>query len=356
MPNNKWSFRFILAIFSLIGLIFVGASPVTADGDDGSSAWPTGCVAADSSTPGDGFTAPAPCKIDASGTDQDQYYIPDVFDHPVQGAGGSYYVNGNGQEPGLHKTKGALTLTVTASDNSGTWTFNYSDEEVGEEAKNKYRVAAGSKCFTSPTQDRYRKVTAYFTNKPDPTGLAVHSIFPSFINKEDGSEPVDVGYGENILDGETVAMRVMVFEFDLPGLRPGDYKVAFWRDDRGFAGDLKGYVVKRMKFTVPACGKSTPADGESALAQGDLKRVNCHAVRVVADARHFTAASKATYRVVRKPFGAKARMGSFAVDAGQKRAFTLRKPGRTKALVTLKVKRPGGSWVRLDQVRLPRCR
>jgi len=354
MPNNKWSFRLVLAIFSLIGLIFAGAFPATADGDDGSSAWPTGCVAADSSMPGDGFTAPAPCKIDASGTDQDQYYIPDDFDHPVQGVGGGYYVNGDGQVPGLHKTKGVLAITVTASGNSGTWTFNYSDEEVGKEAENRYSVKIGSICKKSEDGTRYREVTAYFTNAPDDTGRYVHSIYPRTSNSRDEyAHSVDIAY--EIGDGDTAEMSIGIFD-DLPGLTPGIWNVVFWRSDTGSAASLRGEIVKRKKITVLKCGKSAPGGGGSALAQGDLKRVSCHAVKVVADARHFTAASRATYRVIKKPFGAKARMGSFAVAAGQKRVFTLRKPGRTKASVTLKVKRPGGSWVRLDLVKLPHCR
>ena len=353
MPNSKWSFRLVLATFSLIGLMFTGASPVTADGDDGSSAWPTGCVAADSSTPGDGFTAPAPCKIDASGVDQDQYYIPEDFTHPVMGSGGSYYVNGKWQEPGLHKTKGVQTLTVTSSDNSGTWTFTFSDKEVGKEAPNRYSVEVGSACKKSEDGTRYREVTAYFTNAPDDTGRYVHSIYPRTSNSRDEyAHSVDIAY--DIGDGDTAAMSIGIFH-DLPGLTPGAWSVVFWRSDTGSAASLRGEVVKRMKITVPRCRKGSTVGSDSDRPRGDLKRLGCR-VKAVADVRGFTLAPKARYELVRKPFGKRARHGSFAVPAGQKRSFVVKRLGHARVTLILKVKQPTGRWVKLDRVVRPRCR
>jgi len=353
MPNNNWSFRLVLAIFSLIGLIFAGASPVTADGDDGSSAWPTGCVAADSSTPGDGFTAPAPCKIDASGVDQDQYYIPADFDHPVQGAGGGYYVNGNGQVPGLHKTEGARTVTVTTSDNSGTWTFSYSDVQTGEEAKNKYRIVLGETCKKEiQGSTRYRDAVAYVTNRDDLTEFTF-SVSPEVIDVRGLVSVIDTEIAYNIIDGDTAAMRLMESDDGIRGLRPGVYRVKFWqsRDDRPW----EGKVAKRMKLTVPACGKVASVGPGSGQARGDLKRLGCR-VKAVADVRGFTLAPKARYELVRKPFGKRARHGSFAVPAGQKRSFVVKRLGHARVVLTLKVKQPTGKWVKLDRVIRPRCR
>lgn len=315
-----------------------------------------GCNApADSSTPGvDGFTAPAPRKLDASGTDQDGYCIPDDFIHPWYGFG-SYYVDDEAQMPGFHATNGAQFVMVTSNYDSGAWTFNFTDTDVGTEAKNKYRVVVSDVCRRSQIGDSYREVTAYFTNVADTTGRYVNSIFPQ-VFRADGVAGSETEYAQNIADGETAVMRVMHFEGSLPGLVPGKYKVRFWRADEGYAtSSSKAYIVKRMKLTVPRCGKPHHATPVREKASGSLKRVGCHRVKVVADARGYSATPKAQYRVVKKLKSRKARTRSFGVAAGHRRAFSVKKPRYAKGPVVLKVKR-GNGWVMLDRAWLPRCR
>src|SRR6478609_3282461 len=99
MPNTKkWSLGVILATIMLLVTgaltpalasapeVSASVSVASASDNNDENNWPAGCVAADSSTPGeDGYTAPAPCKLDASGTKDDQYYIPNDFRHPQFG-------------------------------------------------------------------------------------------------------------------------------------------------------------------------------------------------------------------------------------------------------------------------------
>lgn len=330
-----WSLGFVLAII----LVLAGVSPVSAD----------------SSTPGDGYTAPAPTKVDASGSDQDGYIIPaDFFEHPQYDVG-MYRVDGKAMAKGFHKLKtGATSVTITTDFNSGTWTFDFTSDNLGEEAENKYAVKVGDTCKRAEDGTRYREVTAYFTNVADETGRYVHSIYPRTSNARDEyAHDVDIAF--NILDGETAAMRIGIFD-DLPGLTPGEWKVVFWRSDEGSAALLKGEIVKRKKITVPKCGKGSDPTTVSKKPRGELKRVGCEAARAVADVRGYTATPKVTYKVVKKLKGHKAKKRSFAAEAGKKSSLVVRKSRRSVVVMVLKVKRSDGGWTKLDRLRVPRCR
>jgi hypothetical protein len=229
-------------------------SPVTASDDDGST-WPTGCVAADSSTPGaDGYTASAPCKIDASGTDQDQFCIPmDFFQHPVYGFGG-YKLDDEVQVEGCHSTSGNVSVTITTSYNSGTWTFDYNDQQTGTEAANIYRLRVAKACTRNRyTGDRYRRVWAYVTNVADIT-VRSFSAFPEVRHVRDWYSIIDTDHASNILDGDTATMRVREYvDNGILGLRPGRYTVTFWLSDTGFADTGKDVAMKHQKLFVRRC-------------------------------------------------------------------------------------------------------
>lgn len=333
LTRKKWSLGICLAII----LALLGVSPP---------------ASADSSTPGDGYTAPAPTKLDPAGTDQDQYCIPDVtFLHPTYGFG-MYSVNGEVQEGGCHLTNGASSITVTTDFDSGTWTFDYTDEQSGEEAENEYGVVVGDGCKVGPYGDKYTEVTAYFTNVDDATDRYVYRIHPYTISQsEEIARDDDTAY--NIADGETVAMRIMIFADELPGLTPGVWVTKFYRSDTGSAGS-EGRIVKTIRYTVPRCNGQDPG-GTSRRASGHLKRIGCKAVKGRADAHLYTATSRVNYRVVKHVRGHQVHRWNFTVAAGTTRHFWVNKPRRAVTTVALKVKRPNGKWDQLDRVRVPRC-
>ena len=333
MPTlNKWSLGICLAIM----IALLGVSPP---------------ASADTSTPGDGYTAPAPTKVDPSGVDQDAYCIPTTFfDHPYYG-GGLYYVNGVALNEGCHATDGAASVTITTDYNSGTWTFDYPNDQPGEEAENEYSVVVGDGCKTAPSGLKYTEVTAYFTNVADATGRLVHSIYPA-TSKADGSFAADVDTAYDIADGQTVAMRIMLLENEAPGLTPGVWTARFHRSDTGDAGS-GGYVVKTIQFTVPECGDHPGGTGQK--ASGALRQVGCKAVRVTANALRYDTTPTVKYQVWRHARGHRAHKRSIVVAAGHKRVVVLKKPPRRLVVFTLKVQRSNG-WRWLDTQAVRRCR
>ena len=339
-----WSLGFVLAITTAL----LGASP-PAHAD---TSWPpAGCEAADSSAPGtEAYTAPAPCKLDPDGDDQDQVCYPaTTFDHPIYGAG-MYRVDGVAQAAGCHSTHGAASVTVITSYDSGTWTFDFTNDQSGEEAENKYWVEVGAGCKVSNYGEKYTEVTAYFTNVADSTNRFVHSIHPATTNV-DGTFASDVDTAFDIADGQTVAMRVMIFADEVPGLTPGTWIMRFRRSDTGNAGS-EGYVVKTLRFTVPECGGM---GGSGRKARGALRQVGCMAVRVTANAVRYDATPMVHYQVYRHARGHRPHHRNIVVAAGQKRVILLKKPPRRAVVFTLKVQRPNGRWQWLDTQGVPRC-
>lgn len=212
---------------------------------------------ADSSTPGeDGYTAPAPMKLDASGTDQDGICIPaDVdFNHPVYGWG-SYYIGDKMLMAGFNPAKGASSITVGSSYNSGSWEFNFSTQQTGTEAANIYRLRVAKKCKKSYFSDRYRRAWAYVTNVADDTARSF-SVYPRVeYVKAGGSSIADTDSAHNVPDGSTATMRIREYvSSGILGLRPGKYKVTFWLSDSDHADVHEDYVGKRKKLFVPRCG------------------------------------------------------------------------------------------------------
>lgn len=210
---------------------------------------------ADSSTPGeDGYTAPAPMKLDASGPDQDGICIPDDFIHP-ESSWGSYRLGNKMLMAGFNKVQGEGPFTVVADYNSGTWTFNFSTEQTGTEAANIYRLRVAKKCTKSAySSDRYRRAWATVTNVADDTGRSF-SVYPDVEHLRGWYNVVDVDSADNIPDGAKATMRLREYVSNgLLGLRPGKYKVTFWLSSSGSADVNKDYVGKRKKLFVPKCG------------------------------------------------------------------------------------------------------
>lgn len=307
---------------------------------------------ADSSTPGEGgYTAPAPMKLDASGTDQDAICIPDDFDHPSYSWGG-YYRDGNNITVGFNKVNGATSVTITSSYHSGTWTFDFPpDDQPGEEAENKYWVEVGDTCIPGTAGVVYRKATAYFKNEDDVTHRLVHSIYPH-TEREDRTAFASADTVYDIADGVTVDMPIMEQTVEILGLTPGNWVTTFYRSDTGSAGS-GGYVVKTVHYTVPKCGGNT--GGTSQRARGKLSRVGCRAVRVTADTRGFTAAPSVTYRVVRKAYGKVGHARTMVVPEGKRYVKYLRHFGHRWSRVTLLVQRTDGHWAVISRLRMYRC-
>ena len=334
MPTlNKWSLGICLAIF----IALLGVSPP---------------ASADTSTPGDGYTAPAPSKKDPAGTDQDQFCIPSgSFIHPLYGFG-SYMVNDQPQDEGCHPTGGASSITVTTSFDSGTWTFDYPNSQPGTEAANSYSISVGTTCKTEIMgSSLYREVVASAVNGDDDADISF-SIWPQVIDLKGIVTVYDSETAYDIPDGETAVMQVMENKDSILGLRPGKYRVKFWHSYAGPPWD--GDVVKEMKFTVPTCDGDNPG-GTSHHARGKLSRVGCRAVRVTADTRGFTAAPSVTYRVFRKAYGKIGHAKSMVVPAGQKHAYYLRNFGHRWSRVKLTAQRPDGHWAVLSRLRMFRC-
>lgn len=207
---------------------------------------------ADSNTPGDGYTAPAPTKVDASGATQDGFIIPgDYFEHPQYGFGG-YQVNGKAIGKGFHKLKAGVTsVTITTDYNSGLWTFNFTADEVGKEAKNRYWAVLGE-CHADFDGDT--DVTLFVENVDDDTNLPIEKL-TVWPDRPKDSIPVTLEVVTGILDGETREIPLMEYQ---GGLYPGTWNIDV------FVGRVPASKepTARVVLWVPACGDETPPDGD----------------------------------------------------------------------------------------------
>lgn len=308
MPmNKKWSFGLVLTI---IALIAGGFSPATAD----------------SHIPGEVYTAPAPTKLDASGTDQDQYYIPQViFDHPQYGAG-MYRVNGKPKDEGWHSTKGAPSITVTADWGSGTWTFDFTSDDLGTEAKNVFSAKVG---MCNPDLGR-RSVTAFVTNTDDDTNLPV-PLIEVVPDRPTSQLPTGAAEAKNIQDGET---RPMPLEKHVGGLFPGRWVLDFYRDENY---DKR---VARVTIWVSACGDVSPPagdqpPGEVAKPKASVRQLMCWPPRVKVTFNNRASTRPVTFKLLRSGKLVK----SVRLSAGEtKRVFKKAKPrSRVKVVAGGKV-------------------
>lgn len=312
---------------------------------------------ADEHTPGETYTAPAPTKCDRPGTDQDGYYIPSTFfNHPQSGAG-NYKVDDKSQAGGFHSLKqGVSSVLVTTSFGSGSWTFSFTDTDISREAENSYGIEISDTCKRSGVEDMYREVWWTFTNTLEselPEGVTegnqVHSIYPLASNAE-GRVAYKTRYFNGISDGQTVSLPFLQ-DHDTDGLRPGVWRIVFWRADSGPHADYKkDYVVKRMKITVPKCGKGSSGPGQpspSFNVSGSLKQLGCTRVKAVANTREYSGIDSVNFKVIKRTKGRKVIKRSFTVDPDQKARMVVRKPKGAKTVFALKAKQPGGKWVRL---------
>jgi len=300
---------------------------------------------ADSNTPGgEGYTAPAPTKRDLSGSDQDQYYIPqDSFPCSSHFVGG-YRVNGDGVFQGWHSTNGASSVTVTTDCDSGTWTFDFSSEVTGVEAANRYSVVVDDEC--SYRGGPSRKVKIFAENVDDSTDLSIYRI-ESIVLGANGSGASHSTDAYNIQDGQIGVLNLV--EIGLVGLSPQRYSVKLkqW----GGPGTGNPYLVKELHFSVPTCRTDSNSNGE---ATGTLKPQGLK-VKAFVDARGVSQASRVDAKVIKrqKRWGKKVRVNKrdFSVKAGTKRHITMRtSPWFNKVVYALKVRDANNKWRPLDRI------
>ncbi len=376
MPKKKWLLGVILAtIMTLIAgtcsmrlAAAVPAEPTrntmssSAAADEASDEGV--CTGeADEHTPGETYTAAAPTKCDRPGTDQDGYYIP-KFTHPNYNFG-DYRVNGKTVGEGYHNLKsGTSSVTITTDYDSGSWTFNFTNVDVKQEAENTYGIEISDRCKKSTVEDMYREVRWTFTNTLEselPEGVTegpeVHSIYPLATNAE-GSVAYKTRYYNSISDGQTVNLPFLQ-DHDTDGLRPGVWRIVFWRADNGPHADYKrDYAVKRMKITVPSCDKGGSGSGQPSPTfdvSGVLKQLGCARVKAVGDTREYSSVNPVTFKVIKRVKGRKATKRSFTLSANQKGGVVVRKPKRTKTVFVLKAKQPSGKWMRLARKAVKSC-
>lgn len=235
--------RLLGVVLAIYALLLTGLTPAVAD---------------EYTPPAEGeYAAAAPKKHDATGTEQDKFKIPEGFDVPGDGpypAGGWYEVKGRSISEGWHKTKGATSITIEAVSSEGshgTWILTFSTKKTGKEAKNRYRIKVGKKCFRDAWGTGWiRKAKWIFTNVADKTKLPVGYIYPD-VQLVSGGAATDTPTARNVRDGKTVRRPVMIASDHTPGLKPGRYTVK-WHQGKNAS---KYKTVKRGKFTVPKCGR-----------------------------------------------------------------------------------------------------
>ena len=256
MPTvRKWSFGVILATIAAFVLALGVSTPVLASEDNmpvevRASGPADACdQPADSSTEGtNGFTAPAPTKLDASGSGSDGVCIPaDFFTHP-QFDVGMYRVNGKALEKGFHRVKeGVTTVKVTSDFDSGTWTFTFTNANQGTQAKNRYWAKLGECDVTTG-----RTSAAFFgENVDDDTNLPINKLT---MVPSRPADPIPVTYKPEyaVQDGETREILIMDYQ---GGLYPGTWNLDVFID-------ANSERSARVVVWVPACGDMSPPQGD----------------------------------------------------------------------------------------------
>lgn len=220
----------------------------------------TGPAVADSHTPGDGYTAPAPTKVDRAGTDQDEYCIPDP------GLGDLYtvyLVNGQYVPPlKCHPTNGAAQVHITTEKNYGTWTFDYATDPGPAAAPDAFAVNLGP-CLYDPVGETEapRSATVSMTNTADAGGRYIRALKAGAYSGGDGS------YGGNrnvtrLEDGASFTAELFEWEGEgdidrYSGVRSGkDWTFVVDRSDLRDHADEPGarpYRVFEQDVFVPSC-------------------------------------------------------------------------------------------------------
>lgn len=240
-PRTGWS----------LGVVVVVAFAVTTGG--------LTAAQADSHTPGgDGYTAPAPTKSDASGTVDDAYYIPTNFRHPVKGFGG-YYVNGQAQDGGWHAVpNGMSSVTITTGWDSGTWTFDYTTTDFGPQAPNSAHAEVADGC--GGTSGKRREVRLFLTNTDDASNKPLRNIdvyVDRYISEMYGTWAPDISF---VADGETALSHLGPYH----ELWPGTYTAGFRLGSATGPDVYTGPAVAKVRFVVPACPGQPIPEGDPA--------------------------------------------------------------------------------------------
>ncbi len=215
---------------------------------------------ADSSTPGGGYTAPAPTKVDRAGTDQDEYCIPD------EGLGDLYtvYLVDGQYAPPLkcHPTNGATQVHITTEQDHGTWTFDYSTDTGPAPAADSFAVNFGE-CFHDPVDqaDTHRLATLTMTNTGDAGMRYIRALAASVATDYSGAA-ISKSYVTRLEDGASFTVELFKRELDgSPDLNSGLKSDTVWtftvsrsdlRDTIWDSG-ARPYVVFEQDILVPSC-------------------------------------------------------------------------------------------------------
>lgn len=219
----------------------------------------TGAAVADSHTPGDGYTAPAPTKIDRAGTDQDEYCIPFAGHNNAYTA---YFVDGVYAPTGCHPTNGAAQVRITTERNFGTWTFDYSTDPGPAPAADSYAVNFGD-CFYNPVGETNtpRIATLTMTNTAD-AGMRYIRALGASASSEGATASIGKSDVSRLEDGASSTVELFERELDgSPHYNSGVQSGRRWTF-KVYRSDLRDsvwergarpYVVFEQEILVPSC-------------------------------------------------------------------------------------------------------
>lgn len=208
------------------------------------------------------YQAPPPIANDRCGTNQDHVVIPPLFSHPIRGWGG-YYINDQSATEGPHPMGSVDTVTVTASFDSGSWTFSFTnDGACPPQARDGFSAALGVCDPGSGETTAWANVT----NTDDASNLA-RTVYLKAERLQDGWGLGHTLVAANVADGETRSVP-LDGAADV-GLWPGDYRVRFYYEQYGSP-------VGAALLTIPSpCGREYAPDYPNANARpaGELKQL-----------------------------------------------------------------------------------
>lgn len=322
--KKLWVLIAPMAVVLTMTAPIVGVAPASAaPGDPIIPATPSCTVTLVS---GDPAIAPPPTCYDPSGSDLDEFLVPNVND-----ANGNHiaYEDGswnpyNWDRP--NSTNGASQVFVQSTHydstaggyvNGPAWTLSFNTAITATPGPNTYWVSVGA-CKMGSQGLWVREATAYITNVAGSDGRYIGEVYPEATADGGGLTAIDTKPVKRIYDGATIGIPLITFDVQKPGLNPGyTYKVKFWLADQGPAGDPAN-TARRLGATllvdVPKCGTS----GTPITVKPTAKIVLLHKgrvynrVKVVLGSRQATKATH--YRVIINPKRGKTIRKSYTVS------------------------------------------
>lgn len=261
---------------------------------------------------GDPSLAPAPSCFDPSGSDEDEFTVPNYTD--ANGNRVSYdkgdwntlsydrvYSSGGQAQVGLQAWVYDPSLGEYVV--GATWTLNYNLEVTAEPTPNTYWVELG-KCNHSSGGIPVREATAFVTNGAGADARFIRSVYPSAATLDGATETHDTAEITRVFDGATASTPLITFDLYKPGLETGTtYMVKFWQADVGSAKDWDNksrILASKVRVYVPSCGG---VNGPSTRPRAKISVISCRPassnVRVELGSKAATKATK--YRLVIDP-------------------------------------------------------